>query len=97
MKYLVSLLLVVGTTWAQDPADQPCVDAGGSCVDWRYYVCHGGVETGLCGGDSNRRCCLTCDSACQDREDTYNNNGQDSVCETENGGHCQPTSNFCNG
>jgi len=93
MKYLLILIMACGT-YAQD---QACIDAGGSCVDWRYYVCHGGVETGLCGGDSNRRCCLNCDATCQSNEETYDNNGQDSVCETENGGHCQPTSNYCNG
>ena len=32
-----------------------CEEQGGQCVDWRYYVCHAGVESGICPGDSNIR------------------------------------------
>ena len=32
-----------------------CEDKGGQCIDWRYYVCHAGVESGICPGDSNIR------------------------------------------
>ena len=48
-----------------------CEDQGGQCVDWRYYVCHAGLEVGLCPGDTNIRCCLHCDQICQDNEDQW--------------------------
>ncbi len=46
-----------------------CTALGGSCVDWRFYVCHAGlVETeGVCGdtGDPNVKCCLSCGQECE--------------------------------
>ena len=35
--------------------DTRCTAKGGSCLDWRYYICTAGYETGLCNGDNNRR------------------------------------------
>jgi hypothetical protein len=32
-----------------------CEDMGGTCVDWRNYVCHAGIQSGICPGDSNIR------------------------------------------
>ena len=61
---LAILALVATTAFAQDTCR---TDDGkeGVCVDWRYYTCTAGVETGLCPGDSNIRCCLNCDAACR--------------------------------
>ena len=56
------LALAATSALAQDNA---CTTAGGVCVDWRYYTCTAGVETGLCPGDSNQRCCRNCDAACE--------------------------------
>ena len=54
------LALAAGQETCQTPDGRT-----GVCVDWRYYVCHAGVETGLCSGDSNIRCCLDCDATCE--------------------------------
>jgi len=91
---LASILCLASLAAAQDEA---CTSIGGTCVDWRNFQCHGGVETGLCSGDSNIRCCLTCDAQCQSDEADYDASGADSVCEADNDGHCMPTSNYCNG
>ncbi|TRY68830.1 hypothetical protein TCAL_15127 [Tigriopus californicus] len=74
--------------------DELCTNMGGTCVDWRYYVCNGGVETGLCTGDSNIRCCLSCDQTCQDNENEWS--AGDGACE-EAGGDCKLNSNYCDG
>jgi len=71
-----------------------CEDKGGQCIDWRYYVCHAGVESGICPGDSNIRCCLHCDSTCQSNENDWSKG--DSEC-TNLGGECKLNSNYCDG
>ena len=65
-----------------------CEDKGGQCVDWRYYVCHAGVETGICPGDSNIRCCLNCDATCQDNEDQWSQS--DGACAAQVGDTVTP-------
>lgn len=45
--------------------DSACTSQGGTCLNWLYYKCTAGYETGLCSGDSNNRCCLPCDSSCK--------------------------------
>ena len=65
---LVCIFFIVCAGVAEGGA---CEDKGGQCVDWRYYVCHAGVETGICPGDSNIRCCLDCDQTCQSNEDEW--------------------------
>ncbi|CAK8683556.1 unnamed protein product [Clavelina lepadiformis] len=76
-------------------SDLSCTLQGGTCVDWRYYKCSAGVETGLCDGDSNRRCCLDCSSQCLSDEQNWAS-CCDSAC-TSNGGSCQDNSNYCGG
>ncbi len=66
----------------------------GTCVDYRYYVCHAGVVQGLCSGDSNIRCCLDCDAECVADENEWDSNGDDEECKSY-GGQCFPTSNYC--
>ncbi len=61
--YTLCIFLAMLATSALAQSD--CEKIGGQCVDWRYYVCHAGVETGLCPGDSNMRCCLSCDDTCK--------------------------------
>ena len=75
-------------------SDSGCTALGGTCVDWRYYVCHAGVESGLCDGDSNRRCCLDCDATCEANEDTWAKG--DGKCD-DAGGECKLNSNYCSG
>ena len=72
--------------------DTQCTRIGGTCLNWDYYYCTAGWETGLCNGESNIRCCKPCDRACQNLEQSYN----DRAC-TNKGGKCQHNSNKCNG
>jgi len=72
----------------------PCEEKGGTCVDWRYYICHAGVEQGLCPGDSNMRCCLECDQKCQEDEADWSSH--DGSCHSQ-GGECKLDSNYCDG
>ena len=37
----------------------------------RHYICHAGVESGLCPGDADIRCCLHCDDTCQTNEEEW--------------------------
>ena len=57
---LALLTLLTASVTAQD-----CEDLGGQCLDWEDYICHAGWETGLCPGDENIRCCLSCDAECE--------------------------------
>nr|XP_039259092.1 uncharacterized protein LOC120335622 [Styela clava]XP_039259093.1 uncharacterized protein LOC120335622 [Styela clava] len=72
--------------------DSGCTNLGGACQDWRYYKCTAGYETGLCSGDSNRRCCLPCDLSCRTTDSNYD----DSACENIDG-TCMDNSNYCTG
>nr|XP_002122335.1 lysozyme 3-like [Ciona intestinalis] len=90
--YVVLLFFLVATVAA---SDYRCTNQGGSCVDYRYYVCNGGVENGLCDGDSNRRCCLECDNSCQSDVNNWES-CCDSAC-TSISGSCQDNSNYCDG
>uniref|UniRef100_H2ZDV9 Peptidase M15C domain-containing protein n=1 Tax=Ciona savignyi TaxID=51511 RepID=H2ZDV9_CIOSA len=93
LSYLVLFigLLVHGVA----SSDYACTSQGGSCVDYRYFVCNGGVETGLCDGDSNRRCCLKCDTTCVSNSENWAS-CCDSAC-TSSGGTCKDNSNYCSG
>jgi len=64
---IISLMLILNFL-SLGASDTGCTLQGGTCVDWRYYVCNAGVESGLCNGDSNRRCCLECNSFCKKTE-----------------------------
>ncbi len=57
-----ALLVASAAVVAQD-----CEDIGGQCLDWEDYICHAGWETGLCPGDENIRCCLSCDTECEEK------------------------------
>ena len=70
--------------------DTECTRIGGTCLNWDYYICTAGWETGLCDGQSNRRCCKPCDRSCQNTENSYN----DRDCQNK-GGKCQHNSNKC--
>jgi len=70
--------------------DTQCTRIGGTCLNWDYYLCTAGWETGLCSGASNIRCCKPCDRSCQNLENSYN----DKAC-TDKGGKCQHNSNKC--
>ena len=70
--------------------DTQCTRIGGTCLNWDYYLCTAGWETGLCSGASNIRCCKPCDRNCQNTENSYN----DKAC-TDKGGKCQHNSNKC--
>lgn len=59
-----------------------------TCLNWDYYLCTAGWESGLCDGQSNIRCCRPCDRSCQNAEQSYN----DRAC-TNKGGKCQQNSN----
>ncbi|XP_061436645.1 lysozyme g-like isoform X1 [Lethenteron reissneri] len=85
------ILLFVSSAAA---ADSACTGQGGECLDWRTTVCRAGVATSLCNGDSNRRCCLQCNSACVSNEQSWSAN--DGQC-TDMGGKCQVNSNYCGG
>eukprot|EP00094_Tigriopus_californicus_P004622 TCALIF_04450-PA protein Name:"Similar to PGRP-SC2 Peptidoglycan-recognition protein SC2 (Drosophila melanogaster)" AED:0.37 eAED:0.37 QI:5/1/0.88/1/1/1/9/247/304 len=94
LKLAVVALLAVHAQSISLRQDEACTNQGGSCVNWQYYVCHGGVETGLCNGDSNIRCCLPCDDQCQADEDEWSQG--DAACTAE-GGECKLDSNYCDG
>merc|ERR1712133_114730 len=70
--------------------DTQCTRIGGTCLNWDYYLCTAGWETGLCSGASSIRCCKPCDRSCQNLENSYN----DKAC-TDKGGKCQHNSNKC--
>merc|ERR1712137_1502319 len=70
--------------------DTQCTRIGGTCLNWDYYLCTAGWETGLCSGASNIRCCKPCDRSCQNLENSYN----DKAC-SDKGGKCQHNSNKC--
>lgn len=94
MNFAVVLFLLALTQHARG-SDDGCTSRGGKCVDWRYYKCSAGVEQGLCDGDNNRRCCLTCDNTCVSNEQNYQ-----ACCDTQctnSGGVCQDNSNYCAG
>ena len=59
-------------------------------MNWDYYLCTAGWETGLCSGASNIRCCKPCDRTCVNTENSYN----DKAC-TDKGGKCQHDTNKC--
>ncbi|XP_078493975.1 lysozyme g [Ciona intestinalis] len=92
MKQFLVICLLVGLCAASDLA---CTRNGGTCLDYRYYLCTAGYEQGLCDGDSNRRCCQDCDNTCLSTE-----NGYVSCCDsqcTQSGGKCQDNTNYCSG
>ncbi|XP_077865223.1 peptidoglycan recognition protein 3-like [Saccoglossus kowalevskii] len=62
-------------------ADSGCNNKGGTCQDDSLY-CDGHYESGLCNGDSDRRCCVP--------------DNTDAACEAE-GGTCQDDSIACSG
>ncbi len=68
MKNLAAATVLLALLAPSTLAQGACEAQGGTCVDWRYYICHGGVEQGLCDGDSNNRCCMECDAECKDTE-----------------------------
>jgi len=74
--------------------DSGCDRINGQCLDWRYYKCTAGYETGLCSGDSNRKCCKPCDTTCQWQE-SQDAKG-DAKC-NDAGGKCQHNTNYCSG
>lgn len=88
-------LLFASAAWASDnaaPADAACDRIGGTCLNWDYYLCTAGWETGLCSGANNIKCCNNCDRSCQNTEAGYN----DRQCKAE-GGKCQHNTNKCTG
>merc|ERR1711872_580804 len=93
-KFAPWLLLLSIFNFVHPSIGGACEDKGGSCVDWRYFVCHAGVEKGICPGDSNIRCCLNCDQRCQDDEADWSSH--DGSC-TAQGGICKLDSNYCEG
>merc|ERR1711953_1105764 len=89
-------ILVVGAFSSQSngeniaPMDAACDRIGGSCLNWDYYLCTAGWETGLCSGPNNIKCCNECNQACVNQENRYN----DKSC-SDKGGKCQHNSNKC--
>lgn len=90
----LAILAKASTGQETSRSDVQCTNQNGQCLDWRYYFCTAGWESGICDGDSYRRCCLPCDQACLDQEDEWSQ--QDEGC-TSQGGKCQLNSNFCDG
>nr|XP_039265697.1 lysozyme g-like [Styela clava] len=88
---IVVVLALIGLAAA---SDWGCTKDGGTCQDYRNAVCTAGYETGLCDGDSNRRCCLQCSASCASSEAMYSQN--DGECDTA-GGDCHHNSNYCDG
>ncbi|CAH1240357.1 Hypp5987 [Branchiostoma lanceolatum] len=87
-------LLVVLAFISAARADSHCTAHGGVCTDYRYTTCKGGYLQSLCNGDSNRRCCVSCDDACQANE-AYWSDSDDSC--TYAGGLCKHDTNYCPG
>ena len=74
-----------------DDSEYQCERIGGTCLNWDYYLCTAGWETGLCTNEqSDIRCCKPCDRSCQNLEAGYN----DRACQNK-GGKCQHKSNKC--
>merc|ERR1711872_509482 len=86
--FLAALQLVAAS-------NRGCTSKGGQCLDYRYYICTAGYETGLCDGDSNVRCCMDCDDTCLSNEQYYDQNS-DGSCDKLNG-NCLDNSNYCAG
>jgi len=76
-------------------SNRACTNKGGTCLDYRYYICTAGYETGLCDGDSNVKCCMDCDSTCVSNEQYYDQYS-DGSCDKVNG-NCLDNSNYCDG
>ncbi|XP_078661295.1 uncharacterized protein LOC144905483 [Branchiostoma floridae x Branchiostoma belcheri] len=76
------------------PADSQCTSQGGKCQDYTVRTCLAGYQTGKCGGNVQRRCCLQCDASCQAVHLAWS--AGDSSC-TNAGGHCKTDSNYCLG
>ena len=88
----ISCLIVGAFAFDDDVAvtDAACDRIGGSCLNWDYYLCTAGWETGLCSGPNNIKCCKECNQACVNQENRYN----DKAC-TDKGGKCQHNTNKC--
>eukprot|EP00090_Calanus_glacialis_P006361 TRINITY_DN14963_c0_g1_i2.p1 TRINITY_DN14963_c0_g1~~TRINITY_DN14963_c0_g1_i2.p1 ORF type:complete len:243 (-),score=48.51 TRINITY_DN14963_c0_g1_i2:58-786(-) len=93
LKHILKAILILAF-FANFSIGGECEEIGGTCLDWRYNVCHGGVETGLCPGDTNVRCCHKCDYGCEHNEAVWS--GHDGAC-TAAGGECKLDSNYCAG
>jgi len=85
---LVALQLVAAS-------NRGCTNKGGQCLDYRYYICTAGYESGLCDGDSNVKCCMDCDDTCISNEQYYDQN-LDGKCDKVDG-NCLDNSNYCSG
>ena len=83
--------ILLSTVYASDDA---CTSKGGSCQNWQESICVAGYQTNLCEGDTNRRCCLSCDIQCE--LDELESSQHDQKCDAA-GGECLDDSNYCRG
>jgi len=95
MKLLCTVLATSFAYWVEPTAgDSKCDAINGDCLDWRYYKCTAGYESGLCSGDNNRKCCNNCNATCKRQEEQNSKN--DGACTSQNG-ECKHNTNYCNG
>ena len=71
MKLVGSILITLSVAEINSPfaetRDRQCEAIGGDCLNWDWYFCTAGWETGLCSGGNEIKCCKPCDRNCQVR------------------------------
>eukprot|EP00095_Tigriopus_kingsejongensis_P012403 maker-scaffold755_size101758-snap-gene-0.22 protein:Tk12403 transcript:maker-scaffold755_size101758-snap-gene-0.22-mRNA-1 annotation:"hypothetical protein CAPTEDRAFT_109895" len=74
---LASMAVLAGAEAPLGRSDEGCTSQGGQCLAWTEYFCTAGWESGICDGDSNRKCCLPCNQACLDQENEWSQEAPD--------------------